>query len=239
VISCFILWVSYSEFKIKNSLIVFLIVLNVLPFSNLFYVKNSTLNTQIKDYSVQNNASINENSPDVFFIILDMYRSNFVLDKYFGFDNKEFTNKLESLGFNVFVNSKSNYSRTSLALASILNMEYIHKESDTVSKELTVTNLNYILENGKVQSYFKKKGYNFYWFEGGYLRGKKKNDSTEIFIPVPDTFYSREESADNDFLIYFINNSVLSPFSEEIKILSVEIFRKRINNILFYLIFLR
>ena len=232
MISCFVYWVSYSGFKSKKALLVFLIVLNVLPFSNVFYVKSGVLKTQIKDYPLQNLSSRNENLPDVFFIILDMYPSNLVLDKYFGFDNKEFTNKLESLGFNVFPNSKSNYSRTSLSLASILNMEYIHRESDTVSNELTVANLNYILENGKVQNYFKKKGYNFYWFEGGYLGGKKEYASNEIFIPVPSTLYSRQESVDNDFLMYFINNSILSPFSERIKIISVEIFRKRINNIL-------
>ncbi len=235
IISCFVYWVSYSEFKIKKALLVFLFVLNVLPFSYLFYAKSGVLNSQIKDYPVQNLSSLNKNSPDVFFIILDMYPSNLVLDKYFRFDNKEFTNKLESLGFNVFSNSKSNYSRTSLSLASILNMEYIHNESDTISNELTVSNLNYILENGKVQNYFKKKGYNFYWFEGGYLSGKKEYASNEIFIPVPGTLYSRQESADNDFLMHFINNSVLSPFSEKIKIISVEIFRKRINNILFNL----
>ena len=235
MVSCFVYWISYSEFKIKKTLLVFLIVLNVLPFSNLFYAKSAVLKTQIKDYPVQNLSILNENSPDVFFIILDMYPSNLVLEKYFGFDNKEFTNKLESLGFNVFSNSKSNYSRTSLSLASILNMEYIHRESDTVSNELTVANLNYILENGKVQNYFKKKGYNYYWFEGGYLSGKKEYTSNEIFIPVPGTLYSRQESADNDFLMYFINNSVLSPFSERIKIISVEIFRKRLNNILFNL----
>jgi hypothetical protein len=233
IIFSFVSWVSYSEFKIKKALLVFLIVLNVLPFSNLFYAKSTFLKTQIKNYPAHAFSRFNENLPDVFFIILDMYPSNIVLDKYFGFDNKEFTNKLESLGFHVFANSKSNYSRTSLSLASILNMEYIHLESDTVSNELTIANLNYILENGKVQNYFKKKGYNYYWFEGGYLSGKKKYASNEIFIPVTGTLYSRMESADNDFLMYFINNSGLSPFSERIKIIAVEIFRKRINNILF------
>uniref|UniRef100_UPI004048208A hypothetical protein n=1 Tax=Algoriphagus sp. TaxID=1872435 RepID=UPI004048208A len=231
----FVYWVSFSELKIKKALLVFLIVLNLMPFSNLFYTKSSVLESQIKDYPVQKLETHDKNFPDVFFIILDMYPSNLVLKKYFGFDNKDFTNKLDSLGFNVFYNSKSNYSRTSLSLASILNMDYIHRESDTISNELTVENLNYILENGKVQSYFKKKGYNFYWFEGGYLSGKKDYSNNEIFIPVSGSLYSRQESVDNDFLMYFINNSILSPFSERIKIISVDIFRKRINNILFNL----
>lgn len=235
IVFYFVYWVSFSEFKIKKALLVFLIVLNLMPFSNLFYTKSAVLESQIKDYPVQNLATLDKNSPDVFFIILDMYPSNLVLKKYFGFDNRDFTNKLDSLGFNVFYNSKSNYSRTSLSLASILNMDYIHRESDSVSNELTVANLNYLLENGEVQNYFKKKGYNFYWFEGGYLSGKREYSINEVFISVPGTLYSRQESVDNDFLMYFINNSVLSPFSERIKIISVEIFRKRINNIFFNL----
>lgn len=64
------------------------------------------------------------------------------------------------------------------------------------------------------------------------MPGKSQYNNNEIFIPVTGTLYSRQETVDNDFLMYFINNSILSPFSERIKIISVEIFRKRINNIL-------
>ena len=203
-----------------------------MPFSQLFYTQRRTFKTPLTSSSIQSLSKGSENYPDVFFIILDMYPSNLVLEKYFRFNNKNFTSKLESLGFNVFYNSRANYSRTLLSLTSTLNMEYLHKDTDTVSKELTLENLYHKLENAKVQSFFKKIGYNFYWFEGGYLPGKSQYNNNEIFIPVTGTLYSRQETVDNDFLMYFINNSILSPFSERIKIISVEIFRKRINNIL-------
>lgn len=231
-LSFFVYWIIKSSFKIKKSLFVFLVVLNVIPFSQLFYTQGRTFKTPLPSSSIQSLSKGSENDPDVFFIILDMYPSNLVLEKYFGFNNKNFTNKLESLGFNVLYNSRANYSRTLLSLTSTLNMEYLHKDTDTVSKELTLENLYHKLENGRVQSFFKKKGYNFYWFEGGYLPGKSRYNNNEIFIPVTGTLYSRQETVDNDFLMYFINNSILSPFSERIKIISVEIFRKRINNIL-------
>ena len=35
-----------------------------------------------------------------------------------------------------------------------------------------------------MQSFFKKEGYNFYWFEGGFLPSKSHYDNNEIFIPV-------------------------------------------------------
>jgi len=231
-LSFFVYWMINSSFKIKKALFVFLVVLNFMPFSQLFFTQRRTFKTPLTSSSIQSLSKGSENYPDVFFIILDMYPSNLVLEKYFGFNNKNFTNKLESLGFNVFYNSRANYSRTLLSLTSTLNMEYLQKDTDTVSKELTLENLYHKLENGKVQSFFKKKGYNFYWFEGGYLPGKTQYNNNEIFIPVTGTLYSRQETVDNDFLMYFINNSILSPFSERIKIISVEIFRKRINNIL-------
>lgn len=231
-LSFFVYWVIKSSFKTKKALFIFLVVLNAIPFSQLFYKKERRAFETPPSSSIQSQSEGSENYPDVFFIILDMYPSNLVLGKYFGFNNKNFTNKLESLGFNVFYNSRANYSRTLLSLTSTLNMEYLHKDTDTVYKELTLENLYHKLENGKVQSFFKKKGYNFYWFEGGYLPGKQKYNNNEIFIPVTGTLYSRQETADNDFLIYFINNSILSPFSERIKILSVDIYRKRIDNIL-------
>lgn len=234
-LSFFVYWVIKSSFKIKKALFVFLVVLNAIPFLQFFYKKERRDFKASPSSSIQSLSDGCENYPDVFFIILDMYPSNLVLEKFFGFNNKKFTNKLESLGFNVFYNSRANYSRTLLSLTSTLNMEYLHKDTDTVSKELTLANLYHKLENGKVQSFFKKKGYNFYWFEGGYLPGKSQCNKNEIFIPVTGTLYSRQETVDNDFLMYFINNSILSPFSERIKIISVEIFRKRINNILFTL----
>lgn len=232
-LSFFVYWIIKSSFKIKKALFVFLVVLNAIPFLQLFYKRElRVFKTPLPSSTTQSLTKNSENYPDVFFIILDMYPSNLVLQKYFGFNNKNFTNQLESLGFNVYYNSRANYSRTLLSLASTLNMEYLHKDTDTVSKVLTLENLYHKLENGKVQSFFKKKGYNFYWFEGGYLPGKPKYENNEFFIPVTGTLYSRQETVDNDFLMYIINNSIISPFSERIKIISVEIFRKRINNIL-------
>jgi hypothetical protein len=227
----FVYWIMKSSFVIKKALFIFLIVLNTIPFSKLFYIQRRGYPISLPLSSSQKIWKGSENFPDVFLIILDMYPSNLVLEQYFEFNNKNFTNKLESLGFNVFYNSRSNYSRTLLSLTSTLNMEYLNEDTESSHKELTLQNLYHKLENGKVQSFFKKKGYNFYWFEGGYLPGKSQYNYNEFFIPVNGTLYSRQETVDNDFLIYFINNSIISPIAERIKIIAVDIFRKRIDNI--------
>jgi hypothetical protein len=235
LLSFTLFWVINSNLKVKKAILVFLVVLNLLPFLKLFTLKWTSSKKQVTPEYTLTRSNETKNLPDIFFIVLDMYPSNSSLIKYFGYDNSNFTNKLQKLGFSVFQESKSNYSRTLLSLTSILNMDYIHKDEDKPSNELTIKKLYSNLENGKVQSFLRNNGYNFYWFEGGYLPEKKKYDKNEIYITVADELFSRKESADNDFLMYFINNSVFSLFSDRIKILSDEIFRKRIENIFEFL----
>jgi hypothetical protein len=62
---------------------------------------------------------------DVYYIILDGYSRGDVLDEVFDYDNRPFLTRLESLGFSVADNSRSNYAMTRLSLPSSLNMDYL------------------------------------------------------------------------------------------------------------------
>jgi len=62
---------------------------------------------------------------DVYFIVLDGYGRQDVLERYYGFDNSEFLAHLEQSGFIVPERSHSNYSRTATSIASALNMDYV------------------------------------------------------------------------------------------------------------------
>ena len=110
-------------------------------------------------------------------------------------------------------------------------MEYLQHDSVLVANQLSLKSLNNKLQNSKVQSLMTAKGYNFYWFEGGYLPSKSYYNKNEIFIPATRAGFSSKHSSDNDFLMFFIDNSLMSPFSERIKFLYIEIFRKKVNNI--------
>jgi hypothetical protein len=63
--------------------------------------------------------------PDVYFIILDSYAREDVLDSRFGFDNSEFLEWLKGKGFFVARSSHSNYPWTHLSLSATLNSEYL------------------------------------------------------------------------------------------------------------------
>jgi len=69
-------------------------------------------------------------NPDVYLIILDAYEREDVLREVRGYDNSEFLSELEDMRFYVAPGSLSNYSRTRLSLASLLNLNYVQDFPD-------------------------------------------------------------------------------------------------------------
>lgn len=67
----------------------------------------------------------NSKQPDVYFILLDEFASRQVLRRFFDYDNQDFLDKLRQRGFVVATSSHSNYPRTMLTLASMMNMTYL------------------------------------------------------------------------------------------------------------------
>ena len=63
--------------------------------------------------------------PDIYLLVLDKYTGNEVLKEHFGFDNASFEEFLRSRGFVVPRSSQANYPQTPLALASMLNLDYL------------------------------------------------------------------------------------------------------------------
>ncbi len=63
--------------------------------------------------------------PDIYYIILDAYPRNDVLQDVYGYDNSEFLGQLSEMGFYVAECSQSNYSKTSHSLTSSLNLNYL------------------------------------------------------------------------------------------------------------------
>ncbi len=65
--------------------------------------------------------------PDVYFIVLDGYARQDVLERYYGFDNQPFLDQLRARGFGISEQSSSNYNWTFLSIASTLNLGYPHE----------------------------------------------------------------------------------------------------------------
>jgi hypothetical protein len=71
-------------------------------------------------------------TPDIYYIILDGYGGEDMLQTIHGFDNSIFTDALEQRGFVVVSDSQSNYARTLLSLSSSLNMQYLNTMSSAM-----------------------------------------------------------------------------------------------------------
>jgi hypothetical protein len=236
-----IVFLIYYVDSIKNkitllAILSFLIVLNVIPYLNLLSQTSKHRQTPKSQIEVNNikNSKINSEDPDIYYIILDMYPSGEVLKNYWNFDNSKFLSDLTNMGFKVFPQSKSNYPRTYLALNSVLNMQYIHKENEVEQRYLTEEYLSQTLAQNKVSVFLKNRGYNYYTFEGGIIP-EVPNRGVQDFYLAPDTMSTTinyQTTPDNDFFLLFINNSIVSPFADRIQSISSNIYRKRINYVL-------
>jgi hypothetical protein len=101
-----------------------------------------------------------ENPPDVYFFLLDSYGRADLLQQAYGFDNSEFINGLRERGFFVAECSQSNYVRTEISLASLLNMQYLQELSDKFSPESTKRSLLWqSLKHSAVRYDFENLGY--------------------------------------------------------------------------------
>ncbi len=66
------------------------------------------------------------NLPDIYLILVDGHARSDVLRDVYGYDNTDFTNQLEDLGFWVADCSTSNYPGTYFSTASMFGMDYLH-----------------------------------------------------------------------------------------------------------------
>jgi hypothetical protein len=109
--------------------------------------------------------------PDIYYVILDAYASATTLREFYNFENDAFVESLQNRGFFVAEESFSNYSKTTLSLASSLNMDYLDKLSPNLG--LDVTDREYetpkqMIENNNVMWFLKSKGYTFIFVGSGY-----------------------------------------------------------------------
>ena len=109
--------------------------------------------------------------PDVYFILLDKYaRSDALLDEY-DYDNSEFIEGLEDLGFWLADCSRSNYAFTVMSLASQLNMAYVDELTDDPNLKTTSA----LIQNNTVHQAFEEIGYTTIAFDMGFSWGNLKS----------------------------------------------------------------
>ena len=108
--------------------------------------------------------------PDIYYIILDGYGRSDVLKNEYGYDNSDFLNALEELGFTIAECSQSNYAQTQMSLASSLNFNYIDALSDRfVPGSDDRAGLDRLIHHSAVRESLEKLGYQTVAFATGFL----------------------------------------------------------------------
>jgi hypothetical protein len=129
-----------------------------------FFYRPPSLSGQLSSASLAD-------KPDIYYIVLDRYVSQSVLQKQFNFDNSEFLNWLGTNGFAVNNEAYSNYPFTTMSIASTLSANY---NSDQVKKfsqagYQTVQPYHDAIHYSSVIKQLKSLGYSYYhlgtWYE--------------------------------------------------------------------------
>lgn len=182
-------WVVQSRIKNTKTLNLYFNLLSVL------FLINSVI--QMRHYLIENGVSFNPiippapvtavhsaaPRPDIYYIILDAYGRNDILQTIYDFDDSSFLNALKARGFYVAEAASSNYIQTMLSLSSSLNMDYIQSlKADGVKIE-NRADLISILQDSKVRKVLAQNGYQTVSFRNEY----------KATMPNADIYYDDSE----------------------------------------------
>ena len=138
-------------------------------------------------------------SPDIYYIVLDAYGRSDILSQRFDYDNSHFLATLEDLGFYVAQCGQSNYSGTDLSLPSSLNFNYLEEIIEDFSLEnKEQANLAELTKKSAVIGFLEKKGYTTIGFETGF-------DFTQLYDA--DIYYTAPRTGINSFESLLLRSS--------------------------------
>lgn len=117
--------------------------------------------------------------PDIYYIVLDGYGRQDILEAFYRFDNSKFINALRERGFYVADASSSNYIQTMLSLSSSFNMEYVQNLTVNGKTPENRADLIELLNYSEVRTVLAQNGYPIVSFENEY----------KATIPTADIYY--------------------------------------------------
>jgi len=164
------------------------IVLLVFPLFTIFsfLTRQSIANRADRNQPTATNVSLDANAPDIYYIILDAYGRQDVLEEKYGFDNGPFTAALRERGFYVADCSQSNYGYTEYSLSSSLNYDYLDVLGGINNNARTA-----LIKHGTVRSFLEGLGYQIIAFPTGWASTEWKD--ADVYYGYGDTFATLSE----------------------------------------------
>ena len=201
---------SFFIIKSKKDMVTLNYVLNFVSIIMVSVIIFNVVSFEINDvaFSKLSEPSIIENSfnvaPDIYFIILDGYPGEKSLEQNLGYDNSNFLDKMESIGFVNHEISYANYPHTFLSIPSMLNMKYLNYLDEILSESRSQTIPYSMGSDNLVMNTAKSLGYTTFSFDSGwgFTRSVK---SADLNMCGDNKFLNSE------FLINVVKNSILNP----------------------------
>jgi len=135
-----------------------------------FYFQNKISQAEAEKCTSALSLRVEDEPPDIYYIILDGYGRSDVLKNEYGYDNSDFLNTLRDLGFYVAECSQSNYAQTQLSLSSSLNFNYIDDLTDRfMSGTDDRAGLDVLIKHSAVRESLEKAGYKTVAFATGFI----------------------------------------------------------------------
>jgi len=175
VAACMILWIWLVQNRIRNiasvnlyfNLLSILLLINYgIPVGN-YLLRNGLPVHQDQPTPVAVVESVNSR-PDIYYIILDGYGREDILQAFYDFDNSDFLDTLRARGFYIAEEATSNYMQTMLSLSSSLNMDYLQSIMTDSTHIESREDLAGLLEQSKVRSILAQNGYELVSFHNSY-----------------------------------------------------------------------
>jgi hypothetical protein len=144
--------------------------------------------------------------PDIYYLVFDTYAGDEVLREFFGHDNRPFLDALRERGFFVAERSTTNYPRSSLSIASSLNLDYLDFMTDAFGRDTgREVHLHDLLQRSRAARFLQQAGYG-YVHAGSWWRPTASS-------PIADR--NIVYGGFSEFTVTLLRNSALRPYAEE------------------------
>lgn len=169
-----------------NALNIIALVSLVMPIYQVGSWEVQQFNMQARVNSTPYQVDIGKGKkPDIYYIILDAYTREDILQSHFNYDNSDFLKKLVERGFYVASCSMSNYAHTSQSLSSSLYMNYL-QDLFGYSGELPAW------KDSEVIRFLRSQGYTVVAFNNGFSLAPSLE--ADIFISRPNNELNKFEA---------------------------------------------
>jgi hypothetical protein len=154
--------------------------------------------------------------PDIYYIILDGYSRDDTLKDFFEYDNSQFLQALQDMGFYVARCSQSNYAQTQLSLSSSSNMNYL-QSIDPIYADPSNTSraaLPGMIRNSAVRKFLEDQGYKIIGFDSGFSWTNLIDADFYLAPSIGSTKYMGMSGGANEFEVMLMETSAVQLLSD-------------------------